>query len=69
MTLDLVRSFFILRKPELMPTLFSARLLAASLAMAILLTACGSGDDDDSPSTPTDPGTEQPAQPQLRCAP
>ncbi|WP_415805584.1 hypothetical protein [Bordetella muralis] len=52
-----------------MPTLSSIRLLAASLAMAVLLAACGSGDDDDSSPAPSEPGTEQPAQPQLRCAP
>jgi len=42
--------------------------LAASLLLC-LLTACGSGsDDDDSPTQPDTPGT--PGQPaQLRCAP
>lgn len=52
----------------------SARLLAAALSLAALLTACGGSDDnDDKPSTPADPGTEQPApakpEPELRCAP
>ncbi|WP_260986297.1 hypothetical protein [Bordetella genomosp. 13] len=41
--------------------------------MAALLTACGGSDDDDKPSTPSDPGTEQPSnpkpEPELRCAP
>ncbi|SAH91206.1 Uncharacterised protein [Bordetella ansorpii] len=54
-----------------MPISNSVRVLAAALAMAALLTACGGSDGDDEPSTPADPGTEQPtpAEPELRCAP
>ncbi|SAI65920.1 Uncharacterised protein [Bordetella ansorpii] len=56
-----------------MPKPNSVRVLAAALATAALLTACGGSDGDDEPSTPADPGTEQPAptkpEPELRCAP
>ncbi len=57
-----------------MPNLTTARALAAALAMAVLMTACG-GDDDDDHGPGADPGgspgTEQPAEskPELRCAP
>ena len=48
-----------------MPTMIPARTLAAVLAMAVLLAACG-GDDDDKPSRPEPPAG---STPELRCAP
>ncbi|VFR24807.1 hypothetical protein ANDO1_4238 [plant metagenome] len=53
-------------------TLLSSSRLAAALALACLLSACGGSDHDEPPATdtptqPGEPGTPPPA-PQLRCA-
>ena len=45
------------------------RALVATIALSLILAACGSGhDDDDETTPPPNVETPQPA-PQLRCAP
>jgi hypothetical protein len=50
-----------------------AKMLAATMLVAVTLSACGGDDHDDEPSTsnPEPPVTEQPKPPAplLRCAP
>ncbi|KAG1176872.1 hypothetical protein G6F35_016438 [Rhizopus arrhizus] len=55
-----------------MPPKRLAKMLAATLFVAVSLSACGGDDSDDPPTTnPEPPVTEQPTPPAplLRCAP